>query len=459
MAHQIRMPALGQTSDELRVIRWLKAEGEAVKIGEPLLEVETDKATLEVEAAQGGVLLKILCREEESAEAGAVIAYVGQAGERLPEMKTDTPEVAAREVAKPAPQPATKVLATPAARRLAREHNINLSTVRGGGPEGLIETRDVQALVGAPAARISPLARKLAWEHGINLSTVRGGGPEGLIETRDVQALVGAPAARISPLARKLAWEHGLDLATVRGSGPGGRIEKMDVEALQSRPDEEPVPRHRQLIARRLVQSAREIPQIRLSTTANMEAAQELVREQRGAGLAGFSYTHLLLRSLARALRAHPQLNRVWLEEGPRYRKYRRADVGLAIASEDNLLVATISEPDRLSQDELVAQVGAAVERGRRGALVRQDLAPAALTLSNLGMYGVDEFEALVDPDQAGILATGRVAEQVAVIDRGIRVVPQMKLSLSVDHRVADGAQAAQFLQTLRQILEQGAQG
>lgn len=416
MAHQIRMPALGQTSDELRVIRWLKAEGEAVKIGEPLLEVETDKATLEVEAAQGGVLLKILCREEESAEAGAVIAYVGQAGERLPEMKTDTPEVAAREVAKPAPQPATKVLATPAARRLAREH-------------------------------------------GINLSTVRGGGPEGLIETRDVQALVGAPAARISPLARKLAWEHGLDLATVRGSGPGGRIEKMDVEALQSRPDEEPVPRHRQLIARRLVQSAREIPQIRLSTTANMEAAQELVREQRGAGLAGFSYTHLLLRSLARALRAHPQLNRVWLEEGPRYRKYRRADVGLAIASEDNLLVATISEPDRLSQDELVAQVGAAVERGRRGALVRQDLAPAALTLSNLGMYGVDEFEALVDPDQAGILATGRVAEQVAVIDRGIRVVPQMKLSLSVDHRVADGAQAAQFLQTLRQILEQGAQG
>ncbi|MBM3278064.1 MAG: 2-oxo acid dehydrogenase subunit E2 [Candidatus Handelsmanbacteria bacterium] len=416
MAHQIRMPALGQTSDELRVIRWLKAEGEAVKIGEPLLEVETDKATLEVEAAQGGVLLKILCREEESAEAGAVIAYVGQAGERLPEMKTDTPEVAAREVAKPAPQPATKVLATPAARRLAREHNINLSTVRGGGPEGLIETRDVQALVGAPAARISPLARKLA-------------------------------------------WEHGLDLATVRGSGPGGRIEKMDVEALQSRPDEEPVPRHRQLIARRLVQSAREIPQIRLSTTANMEAAQELVREQRGAGLAGFSYTHLLLRSLARALRAHPQLNRVWLEEGPRYRKYRRADVGLAIASEDNLLVATISEPDRLSQDELVAQVGAAVERGRRGALVRQDLAPAALTLSNLGMYGVDEFEALVDPDQAGILATGRVAEQVAVIDRGIRVVPQMKLSLSVDHRVADGAQAAQFLQTLRQILEQGAQG
>lgn len=416
MAHQIRMPALGQTSDELRVIRWLKAEGEAVKIGEPLLEVETDKATLEVEAAQGGVLLKILCREEESAEAGAVIAYVGQAGERLPEMKTDTPEVAAREVAKPAPQPATKVLATPAARRLAREH-------------------------------------------GINLSTVRGGGPEGLIETRDVQALVGAPAARISPLARKLAWEHGLDLATVRGSGPGGRIEKMDVEALQSRPDEEPVPRHRQLIARRLVQSAREIPQIRLSTTANMEAAQEVVREQRGAGLAGFSYTHLLLRSLARALRAHPQLNRVWLEEGPRYRKYRRADVGLAIASEDNLLVATISEPDRLSQDELVAQVGAAVERGRRGALVRQDLAPAALTLSNLGMYGVDEFEALVDPDQAGILATGRVAEQVAVIDRGIRVVPQMKLSLSVDHRVADGAQAAQFLQTLRQILEQGAQG
>jgi len=416
MAHQIRMPALGQTSDELRVIRWLKAEGEAVKIGEPLLEVETDKATLEVEAAHGGVLLKILCREEETAEAGAVIAYVGQAGEQLPEMETESSEVAAREVATPAPLPAAKVLATPVARRLAREQ-------------------------------------------GIDLAIVRGSGPGGLIETRDVQALVGAPAARISPLARKLAAEQGLDLAGVRGSGPGGRIEKKDVEALQSRPDEEPVPRHRQVIAQRLVQSARDIPQIRLSMTANMEAAQAFIRERRAAGLEGLTYTHLLLRAMAGALRAHPRLNRVWLEEGPRYRNYRRADVGLAIAAEDNLLVATVSEPDRLSLEELVAQVGAAVERGRRGALARQDLAPAALTLSNLGMYGVDEFQALVDPDQAGILAAGRVAEQVAVIDRGIRVVSQMQLSLSVDHRVADGALAAQFLQTLRQILEQGAQG
>lgn len=379
MATEIRMPALGQTSDELRILRWLKAEGEAVKAGEPLLEVETDKATLEIEAAVAGMLLKIVCPEGESAEAGTVIAYVGKAGE------------------------------------------------------------EVNATASAP---VQPLASPNEENHAA------------------------PPSAKVlaTPVARHLAREQGIDLGQVRGSGPGGRIEKKDVEALigagsgttQATYTDSPVPRHRQLIAQRVLQSARDVPQIRLTLAVDMEEARNRLQHERTAGLEGLTYTHLILCATARALRTHPQLNRVWLAPGPQYRSYSRADIGLVIAAEDNLLVATIPEPDRLPLAGLVAQVRGAVERGRRGALSQRDAAPSALSVSNLGMYGVDEFAALVDPAQSAMLSVGRVADQVVVRNRGLYIAPQLRLSLSVDHRVADGAQAAQFLQTLRETLENG---
>jgi pyruvate dehydrogenase E2 component (dihydrolipoamide acetyltransferase) len=378
MATEIRMPALGQTSDELRILRWLRAEGETIKVGEPLLEVETDKATLEVEAAAAGILLKIVCPEEQSAEAGAVIAYVGKAG----------------------------------------------------------ETIDAGALAQVPAQEISA--------------------------AKEPAVVVGAKVLA-TPVARHLAREQGIDLSQVKGSGPGGRIEKKDVEALiganttQAAFVDSSVPRHRQRIAQRVLQSAQQVPQIRLTLSIDMEQTRAQLEEERASGLEGLTYTHLILRAVAQALRIHPHLNRVWLEEGPQYRTYTRADVGLVIAAEDNLLVATIPEPDKLSLRELVAQVRGTVERARRGELNQQDAAPAALSISNLGMYGVDEFEALVDPAQSAMLAVGRVADQVVVRDRGLYFAPQIKLSLSVDHRVADGAQAAQFMQDLRKILEKGA--
>ena len=378
MATEIRMPALGQTSDELRILRWLKAEGEAIKAGEPLLEVETDKATLEVEAAVAGILLKIVCPEEESAEAGAVIAYVGKAGEEVKAAASaQAQSLALPKEEKNAAPSSAKVLATPVARHLAREHDIDLGQVRGSGPGGRIEKKDVEALIGL-------------------------------------------------------------------GTGPAATY------------TDSPVPRHRQRIAQRVLASAREVPQIRLTLAVDMEQARTVLEEERAAGLEGLTYTHLILRAAAQALRAHPHLNRVWLDQGPQYRSYARADVGLVIAAEDNLLVATIPEPDKLPLAGLAAQVRGAVERARRGALTQQDAAPAAFSISNLGMYGVDEFAALVDPAQSTMLAVGRVVDQVVVRDRGLYIAPQMKLSLSVDHRVADGVLAAQFMQTLRETLEKG---
>lgn len=428
MATEIRMPALGQVSDELLIVRWLKHEGDSVKLGEPLLEVETDKATLEVEAAAAGTLLHIARREGETIQAGTVIAYVGRAGENVPGMELAVgAQRAASRPSTPVAVPGTppgKVLATPVARHLARQHGLDITQVRGSGPGGLIETRDVRALVEQKTA---------------------------------------AAGVRISPVARQMAEQHHIDLSGLRGSGPNGRIEKKDVENLlqQQTPataavksGDIPVPRQRQVIAQRLEQSARTIPQIRLTLTANVERARNLLNAQRAAGLDGLTYTHLILRATAQALRTYPALNRVWISDGPRYRPFTRADVGLAIAGEDNLLVATIPEPDHLSLTGLVRHVGEAVERGRRGTLSQADTNPAAITVSNLGMYGVDEFQALVDPGQTAILAVGRAADQVVVIDGGIRVAPLMHLSLTVDHRVADGALAAQFLRTLRDALE-----
>ena len=341
----VRMPPLGQTSDELRIVAWCKREGDAVAAGETLLEVETDKATLEVEAALAGTLLRIVHGEGQTVQAGAVIAYVGEPGE---------------EVSAEAP---AKVQAAPAVRRLAQE--------------------------------------------------------------------------------------RGVDLAQVTGSGPGGRVERADVLALAEEGSPgEPVSRHRRALAARLGRSAA-IPQFTVGVTVDMTAAAALV-----AGEQGVTYTHVLLQAIAKALRVHPDLNRLWLEDGPRLRGLERADVGLAVAGEETLLVVTIPEPDGLPLSELAAEVERAAAEARAGRISERYRGPAAVTLSNLGMVGVDRFTAVLDPDQTAILAAGRVAERPAVVAGALRTQPQLELALTVDHRVADGFAAGAFLAAIRDALQ-----
>ncbi len=217
------------------------------------------------------------------------------------------------------------------------------------------------------------------------------------------------------------------------------------------------VPRHRQIIAQRLTRSVQTIPQITLNMAVDMRAAIAFITAQRNNGLAGLKVTHLLLQSAARALRAQPHMNRLWRSEGPAYRQLKRANVGLAIASADNLIVATLPEPDQLDLATLVNVSGEVIARARQGTLTQADTAPSAITISNLGMHRVDSFDAIIDPDQSMILAVGRIADQVVAIDGGIHIVPQMMLSLAVDHRVADGAAAAQFLNAIRADMERSA--
>ena len=386
MATPVRVPALAQTSDELRLTAWLKTEGEQVTEGEPLFEAETDKAELEVEATASGTLLRCLAGPGETVSIGTVVAWIGHPGEDIPQAVPGVPEAAAT------------------ARR-------------------------------APAT-VSP--------------------SPGVSSPASVSATDSSPRLPATPAARALARERGIDLAQVTGSGPGGRIERRDVlAALDSasprRADDgttDVVPPHRRAIAARLSRAAT-VPQFTVSRTVDARSALA-----RAAGLDGVTLTHVLLQAAAAALRAMPDVNRVWLDEGPRFLRLAHCHVGLAIAADDNLIVATIPEPDRLGLEDLVLTVRRAVDEGRRGRLSAVFTAPAAMTLSNLGMFGVDRFEAIVDPDQTAILAVGRAVERPAVTADGIAAVPQLDLALTVDHRTVDGAAAARFLAAVCAELE-----
>jgi len=382
------MPPLGQTSDELRIVSWLKKEGDSVEQGDPLFEVETDKATLEVEAFSSGILRKILHKTDEIVEVGTLIAYIGHVNDELPG------EISTQETPSATPEPH---ISTP------------VPDMAGSGTS-------------VSSATDKPLA---------------------------------------SPPVRALMRAHGIDPRQVTGSGPGGRIERRDVEALIQQVSSEtkqslfmPVPKHRQIIAQRLTQSVQTIPQITLTSVINMWQTQAALQAGRERGITHLTYTHLILRAVAQTLRKHPRLNTLWEANGPQFQQLAQVNIGLAVRGDETLLIVTIPEPDRLSLTELVRATDAAIERGRNRTLAAVDIAPAALTVSNLGMYGVDSFTAIIDPAQTAILAIGRIAEQPCVLNSKICLVPQMKVTLVVDHRIADGTEAALFLRTLSEMLE-----
>jgi pyruvate dehydrogenase E2 component (dihydrolipoamide acetyltransferase) len=379
VAHAIRMPALGQSSDEMKLVQWFKPVGMHVVEGEPLFEAESDKTTLEVEAAATGTLLEVACQPGEVVPSGTVIAWLGEPGEAVPSTgapasKAPAPGNSPVQVEARSPSPEGRVQATPAARTLAREHRVELSGLLGTGPEGRVERRDVQEFI-------------------------------------DEQ-----------------------------GSATGG--------SATAAPGEEPVPPHRQAIARRLARAA-QVPHFSISKTIDATSLRRLAAE-----VEGLTVTHLLLQSVSGALLEHPTLDRTWSDAGPSYRLLGRGDVGLAVASRDNLIVATVPCPAKLSLEELALTVRRATSLAREGRLTQEFSGPVAVTVSNLGMFGVDRFEAVIDPDQCAILAAGQIQDRPGVVDGTVRPMAQLDLTLSVDHRVADGAAAAAFLVAVSDRLE-----
>ena len=389
MPISVVMPALEMAQETGKLISWLKKEGQQVAKGEPLLEVETDKAVMEVEAPGDGILAGIKVREGDVVPVGQTIAWLVAPGERPP--AEAAPVASATRAVRPAPRAAAAPVAV------------------------------AEPSTGA-GARISPKARRLAREYKVDLNQVRGTGPDGVITTDDVLAAV-EPAAVPRPVASLPA-----------------------AEALS------PVAR---LMAERTTQSWTTTPHFYLARDVDASALNALrarlappLEKERGLKL---SHTDLLVALVSRVLAKHPRLNGSW--NGSSVQTSSEVNIGVAAAVKDGVVSVVIAKADKAALADISTQLREKAERARAGRLHPADIAGATFTISNLGMFGVDSFQAIITPPQAAILAVGRIADRVVVVNGQPAVRPMMTLTLSCDHRVADGAQAAVFLKELAEAI------
>jgi pyruvate dehydrogenase E2 component (dihydrolipoamide acetyltransferase) len=418
------MPKFGFTQEEAQLVRWIKHAGESVEQGEPIAEVTTDKINMEVEAPASGVLADVSVREGDTIPVTSLIAYIFAPGEPLP-----------------APGPA-----------------------------------QAQAPLEATQPRITPIAARLAAEQGVDVERIPGSGPRGRVMRRDVETYLAGNGdkVRATPAARRAARESGLNLAKVAGSGPQGRIQASDVLAAQATVATQPAapstapsaPRRaptiiplagiRKTIATRMQQSARDAPHITLAMDLETSAAEALrARANQGLteGQPRISLTAILTRTAAWALRRHPWLNSRL--EGENILLLPNINIGIAVALDDGLIVPVVREADQKGVVQLAAEIADLSERARSGALSPDDVAEGTFTISNLGMFGVDRFTAILNPPQAAILAVGRVSKRVIPNEADQPVVrPMLTVTLSADHRIVDGVVAARFLADLREGFE-----
>jgi pyruvate dehydrogenase E2 component (dihydrolipoamide acetyltransferase) len=414
MAKDVIMPALGMAQETGTLLRWLKAPGDAVVKGEPLMEIETDKATVEIEAPASGVLANVTARPNDVVPVGQPIALILAPGESAP---APGAAPAAPEAARPA-----ALTASPVAARMAAELGLALEQIQPEG--GRVQKEDVLAYL---AARPASAPRQ-----------------------RNGRVLA-------SPKARRLAQERGLELAAIPGSGPRGAVLAADVlssEAGAPTPAPEPaaVSRLWRVMAERVTQAWTTIPHFYL--LREVDAARLLAwrDEARQRAAEKITVTDLLVKLAAAALRRHPRLNAAWQPGG----SVLNADVniGLAVAVDDGLFVPVIHQADALGLAEVAARRAHLVAQAQAGRLGLDELSGGTFTLSNLGMYGVEAFNAIIVPPQAAILAVGAITERVVAVAGQPAVRPRLTLSLSCDHRVVDGARGAQFLQTLAELIE-----
>jgi pyruvate dehydrogenase E2 component (dihydrolipoamide acetyltransferase) len=398
------------------IVRWLKAEGDSVERDEPLYELDTEKVTQEVEAPVAGVLLRILAGEGEEIEVGKPICVIGEPGEEAPADGNGAapaaaePEPAAEPQAVAEPEPAAQSGPEPAAEAPSR-------------PEPPEPNRDRPTE--GERLKASPLARRIAKERGIDLRRIDGTGPDGRIVAEDVERAAAAPAWEQKPVP-VTAGSEAVQLTSVRRT-----------------------------IARRLSE-AWQAPHFAISMSADMRRAIELrerLVELTPEGAPRPTYSDVLTRICAAALLRHPDLNAHY--EGDSVRLFQTANVGLAVAIPNGLVVPVIRHVETLSVAEVAAARAELVARTRESRLQPDDLEGGTFTISNLGMYGVERFFAVLNPPQVAILAVGSIEERAVVADGDVVARPQMEMTLSCDHRAVDGATASEFLRTLRQLLEE----
>ena len=458
MATKVHMEALSPTMEEGQVVKWLRSEGDSVSTGDVIAEIETDKATMELTARGDGILRAILVGEGGTAPVGDVIALIGTADEDISEIRQ---AVLAASQGNGANEGGDTPGGTP---------SDTPGGAPGGGPSDVDAAAPSDAAAGeAPAAgsasdidgriKASPLARRLAAESGVELSSVSGSGPVGRIVKRDIEAAIAAgPTAEVGAAAtpvpvpgRTAAPISGAPISTAPVAAPvlvpsGAEFEDV------------PLSQMRKTIARRLTESIGPVPHFFLTIEVDMGRAMEARRtinamlEREGRKI---SLNDLIIRATAAALKRHPACNAHWL--GDSIRLFNRVHIGVAVAVKDGLITPIIRDADLKGVAHIGAEVRELAGRAREKKLQPDEYTGATFSISNLGMFGIHEFTAVINPPEAGILAVGGV-EEVPVVEAGQVVVRnRMKITMSCDHRVIDGALGAAFLATLKGMLEEPA--
>jgi pyruvate dehydrogenase E2 component (dihydrolipoamide acetyltransferase) len=411
MAKIIEMPKLGFDMAEGTLMNWVKAEGDKVEKGETLAEIETDKATVQVESSESGVVFKHLAAPNATLPVGAPIAVISAPGE-----------------------------------------TVDLDALLGGSPTAVKKEKTEETVPASPIP-----------ETPIN-ETVEP-------ETPAAPGLESAASVKASPLAKALARDRGIDLAALTGSGPGGRVVKRDVEAALNSakppaavsfpafaPGQDralPLSKLRAAIGRRMQESKRSIPAFYLTRSIDVQDLVKMRRQMNESREkdAKISLNDFLVRAAALALRQYPNLNASL--DGNNILQHGDINIGVAVALEQGLLTVVLRNADRKSVEQIAAESGRLVRAAREGKLRNEDIAGSTFTISNLGMYDIEEFIAIVNPPEAAILAVGSALEVPVVVNGSLQAGWRMKATLSADHRVTDGAEAAQFLQALALFLEQ----
>ena len=428
--HEILLPKMGQTVEEAEIVQWFKQEGDLVEAGEPLFSIQTDKAEVECEATASGVLRKILVPAGQEVPVLTAVAYVGEADEAIPEGAAAAPVAASTQAAAEAPAdapPAAPAPATPAAQQGDR-------------------------------AFVSPRARKAAQAQGVDPASIQGSGVLGRVLEKDVLA---QGAVKASPTAKRVAQRDGVDLSQISGSGIGGKIMKADVlggasptpqaAPVQAPEGAQPLTPMRRIIAERMCASKFQAPHYYVTVEVDMSAAKAF-----RAGLAfKASYNDLVLAAAVKALRDYPAVNVQWA--GDAIITKPDVNLGMAVALPTGLIVPVIPQAQNLSLEGLCAQTKLLAQKAQTGKLLPDDYMGNTFTVSNLGAFGVDHFTAIINQPDSAILAVGQMKDRPVVVNGGIFIRPIMKLTLSSDHRVVDGALAAQFMGRLKEILETAA--
>lgn len=454
MPKPIIMPKFEMAQETGTVGKWLKRVGDPVRKGEAVLEIETDKITMEVESPADGTLAQIGAQEGAVVPIGTVIAQVALPGESLSaaSIQTAPPASEQKGIAQSTGESANRI--TPVAKRMVAEHGLDPNTLPSHS--GRVMKADVehfltrQETTGRPAEagaaiRAVPAARRLARELRVDLAQVQGSGPQGRIQSQDVER---AAALQHVPLSTAALTES-LPVAPVSPVSPGQPALRRIV----------PLSAIRRTTAERLVTGWRTSPQFTLSLHVDMSRAQQVIDEVRSAtpDVPKLTITAFLVRACAWALQRHPQINASFQEDG--IYEWADVNVGVAVAAEAGLLVPVIHHANQLSLLETMASLTACSERARNGKLTSEDLRGGTFTISNLGMFGIEQFTAILNPPQAAILAVGKTVKQVVVIEGKdgsdqTQIRPLANFTLSADHRAVDGAVAGRFLADLKKVVE-----